>query len=182
MATHFDRTMRALAADCGRPSAWLWAVAGLLALAWCAWFVRSEVTLTEASAQARLASDAHGHLFVQAEFAPDTAFGRLHPGQPARLTLQAFPWIEYGSVVLRVTAVQPPRAYDGSVQVTLSLPTRDEPATTRHLPPLQAGLTGRVEVDVARLSPMALLWRRLGRDVPAPDHTARAGARQQAAQ
>lgn len=181
MATHFDRTMRALAADHGRPSAWLWAVAGLLALAWCAWFARAEVTLIEASTLAHVASQADGKLFVQAEFSPDTAFGRLQPGQPARLMLQAFPWIEHGSVVLRVAAVQPPRAGDGSVQVTLSLPTHNDTATNRRPPPLQAGLAGRVEVEIARLSPMALLWRRLGHDVQAPDRVARAGALQQAA-
>ena len=54
MATPFERTTRALAADHGRGAAWAWLAAGLLGAAWLAWFRLGRVTLWEVSAQARL--------------------------------------------------------------------------------------------------------------------------------
>lgn len=54
MATPFERTTRALAADHGRGAAWAWLAAGLLGAAWIAWFTLGRVTLWEVSPQARL--------------------------------------------------------------------------------------------------------------------------------
>ncbi|MGE0484414.1 MAG: HlyD family secretion protein [Gammaproteobacteria bacterium] len=61
MTMPFDRTIRALAADGPRAAHGWWLVAGLVVVAWGAWFVLAEITLYETTAQARVevASAAH---------------------------------------------------------------------------------------------------------------------------
>jgi membrane fusion protein (multidrug efflux system) len=97
-----------------------------------------------------------GQLRVVAQLQPATALGRVRKGQRARVRLDGFPWLEFGSLSARVeTVAQEPR--DGLVRVDLAvLPSPDDRI------PLQHGLPGIVEIDVERVSPAALLLRAVG--------------------
>jgi membrane fusion protein (multidrug efflux system) len=104
-------------------------------------------------------------LEVVAEFAPEQALGRLHPGQPARLRFAGFPWSRYGVVHARVESVGR-EARDGRIQVELSV---DDETPTEI--PLQHGLACSVEVDIASVSPAELVLRSAGR-TPAAERAA----------
>jgi len=103
-----------------------------------------------------------GHLRAVAEFAPPAAFGRIRPGQPARLRLEGFPWAEYGSIAATVSTVAG-EIRDGRVRVELSI------ARNPNFPiPLQHGQPGSVEVEVERVSPAALTLRTAGQLITRP--------------
>ena len=99
-----------------------------------------------------------GALRVVADFDPSSALGRIHPGQPARLRLQGFPWAEYGSVLATVAAVAS-EIRDGGVRVELTL------AGVGTRVPLQHGLPGTVEVAIERVTPAQLVFRAAGQVV-----------------
>lgn len=108
-----------------------------------------------------LASDAE--VRVRARF-PKEMVGIIQPGQMAQLKLDGYPWTIYGTVRARVTRVgtEPginatPEAIPGTVRVELDLQSPADPRIQ-----LQHGLTAQVEVEVARVSPFALLLRALG--------------------
>jgi membrane fusion protein (multidrug efflux system) len=101
-----------------------------------------------------------GALRVVADFAPSAALGRVHPGQPAKLRLQGFPWAEYGTVLATVSAVAS-EIRDGGVRVELTL------AGTGTRVPLQHGLPGTVEVSIERVTPAQLVFRAAGQMVSA---------------
>jgi membrane fusion protein (multidrug efflux system) len=96
-------------------------------------------------------------LHVIAEFLPTLAFGKLKPGQPARVKLNGFPWMQYGTVAAQVSRVAGD-IRDGHVRVELALASPTNPRI-----PLQHGLPGSVEVEVEHISPAALLLRSVGR-------------------
>src|SRR4029078_8616317 len=58
----------------------------------------------------------HGGLIIVGEFAPAAVLGRIHPGQPARLRLDGFPWAQYGMIDARVVRVAG-EVRDGLVRV-----------------------------------------------------------------
>jgi membrane fusion protein (multidrug efflux system) len=95
-------------------------------------------------------------LRVVAEFPPVLAFGKLRAGQPARVKLKGFPWMQYGTLQARVSRVAG-EIRDGKVRVELALVS---PFSSRI--PLQHGLPGSVEIQVERISPAALLLRSAG--------------------
>ncbi len=97
-----------------------------------------------------------GVLKVVAFFAPSTALGRVRSGQPARIRLEGFPWTQYGSTLARVTHVSG-EVRDGQVRVDLALD-----ATSNLEIPFQHGLPAEVEVEVERLSPLAMVIRSAG--------------------
>jgi len=106
---------------------------------------------------------AKGPLRVRARFAKETV-GIIRPGQPAQLKLDGYPWSVYGTVRARVTSVgteptiQPTaEAIPGTVRVELEVAPPDDPRIQ-----LQHGMTATVEVEVARVSPVALLLRAIG--------------------
>jgi membrane fusion protein (multidrug efflux system) len=101
-----------------------------------------------------------GQLRIIAEFPPGAAFGRIQPGQTARMRLQGFPWAQFGAVPAHVTNVGG-EVRDGYVRVEL--------AVDRHSSsiPLQHGLPGSVEVQVENVSPATLVLRSAGRLVGA---------------
>lgn len=108
-----------------------------------------------------LATDAE--VRVRARF-PKEMVGLIHAGQTAQLKLDGYPWTIYGTVPAKVTRVgtEPgitatPEAIPGTVRVELDI---EQPADTRIQ--LQHGLTATVEVEVARVSPVALLMRAIG--------------------
>lgn len=87
---------------------------------------------------------------------PTVVVGRIKPGQAARLRLAGFPWTQYGVVAARVSDVgTEPR--DGFILVELAL----EPSPTSVIP-LEHGLTGSVEIEVERVSPVVLALRAAG--------------------
>ena len=103
-----------------------------------------------------------GRLRVIAEFAPPAAFGRIRPGQPARLRLEGFPWAQYGSIAATVSMVAS-EIRDNRVRVELSIA-----GTPAFAVPLQHGLPGAVEVEVERVSPAALTLRTAGQLITRP--------------
>jgi membrane fusion protein (multidrug efflux system) len=103
-----------------------------------------------------------GDLNIVAEFLPPSAFGRIHPGQLARVRLDGFPWTQYGTIAAEVADVAS-EVRDGRVRVDLRVqPNSRTPVQLQH------GLPGSVEVEVERLSPAALLFRAAGKIVAAP--------------
>jgi membrane fusion protein (multidrug efflux system) len=99
---------------------------------------------------------APGDLRVVASF-PPTAFGRVRPGQGARVRLDAFPWAEYG--MLRATVSQvATELHEGQARIELTV---DRPSAQRI--PLQHGLPGHVEVVVEEASPARLVLRAAGK-------------------
>jgi multidrug resistance efflux pump len=111
-------------------------------------------------------------LRVRARF-PKEMVGIILPGQTAQLKLDGYPWTVYGTVPAKVTRVgtEPgiaatPEAIPGTVRVELDVePPADSRIQLRH------GLTATVEIEVARVSPVALLMRAIGewRAEPAPE-------------
>ena len=97
-----------------------------------------------------------GALRVVAEFPPAAAFGRIRPGQVARLRLTGFSWTQFGVVMATVQSVATePREGKARVELTL-LPD----AASRI--PVQHGLPGSVEIDVEREVPLTLVLRAAG--------------------
>jgi len=92
-----------------------------------------------------------------AEFTPEAAFGRLRPGQRARMRLHGFPWTRYGTLRARVARVAS-EVREGHVRVELDI------ARDRRSPiPLEHGLPGDVEVAVERVAPADLVLAGAGR-------------------
>jgi membrane fusion protein (multidrug efflux system) len=103
------------------------------------------------------------HIRVRARFPKETV-GIIRPGQMAQLKLDGYPWSIYGTVPAQVSSVgtEPgivatAEAVPGTVRVELEI---QAPADPRIL--LQHGLTTAVEIEVARVSPVALLLRAIG--------------------
>jgi membrane fusion protein (multidrug efflux system) len=99
---------------------------------------------------------ASGDLRIVASFSP-TAFGRVHPGQTARVRLDAFPWVEYGALRATVTQVAT-ELHEGEARIELTV---DAASATRI--PLQHGLPGRVDVTVEEATPAKLVLRAAGK-------------------
>ena len=108
-----------------------------------------------------------GALRIVAQYHPSLAMGRVRVGQSARLRLDGFPWIEYGSVAAHVSGIGS-EAQEGTVRVELEV---DASKATRI--PLQHGLPGVVEVEVEKVSPAVIVLRAAGklieRQVPGED-------------
>jgi multidrug resistance efflux pump len=98
-----------------------------------------------------------GELKVVGTFSAATALGRVQVGQPGRVKLSGFPWIEYGTIPATVTSVAS-EARNSQIRVELSLQANDAIAI-----PLQHGLPAEVEVELEHRSPARLLLRALGR-------------------
>jgi membrane fusion protein (multidrug efflux system) len=96
-----------------------------------------------------------GNVRVVAFFPPKESLGRLHPGQPATLRVDNFPWTQFGTVGAVVDQIgQEPR--EGRVRVELNV-TRPNVAI-----PLEHGMTTGCEVEVERTTPLHLLMRSVG--------------------
>jgi membrane fusion protein (multidrug efflux system) len=100
-----------------------------------------------------------GKVQVIAEFEPASAFGKLQTGQTATVRMNGFPWAQFGVLKARVARVAG-EIRDGKVRVELAL----VPVNASRIP-LQHGLPGTVEVEVERISPLALLLRSAGQTV-----------------
>ena len=103
-----------------------------------------------------------GGLKVVAYFPPQSALGRIQPGQVGRLRLDGFPWSQYGSLLATVTTVGG-EAKDGQVRVELQI----NPHQASRIP-VQHGLPGTVEIEVKKVSPLMLVLQTLERVLNAP--------------
>jgi membrane fusion protein (multidrug efflux system) len=103
-----------------------------------------------------------GRLAIVAQFPPPAALGRIRAGQTARLRLQGFPWMQYGSLNAKVTQVAS-EVRDNSVRVELAVDGQP-PAGI----PLQHGMPGTLEVEIERVTPAALVLRTAGRMLASP--------------
>ena len=161
MATAFSRTLRSLDDDSFR-SLVLGAllVAGLLGI-WVAWFFMARIPIYEQSESVLLLSEAN----AVADFSPE-ALVWIHPGQPAQLRLDDFPWAQYGMVPATVVRVEQ-EIHDGLVQVEFVLQVAPGSSI-----PLQRDLTGTIEVEVDRIAPMTLLLRAAGQLLGVPQQPA----------
>ena len=95
-------------------------------------------------------------LRIVAQFSPAAAHGRLHAGQHARMRLTGYPWTEFGVVESEVTAVGDE---DVNAKVRVELVLRDSPSLRVAL---RHGMPGSLEVDLERVTPLALLLRQAG--------------------
>ncbi len=111
-----------------------------------------------------------GQLRIVAEFAPPEALGRIRRDQRARLRLEGFPWVHYGTVLARVSRVAS-EPLDGRIRVELGLDQAPSVPV-----PLQHGLPGTLEVEVERISPAALVLRVAGRTLARPKPEAASAA------
>jgi multidrug resistance efflux pump len=111
-----------------------------------------------------------GDLRAVANFVPSDALGRVWPGQSARLRLEGFPWMQYGTVPATVTRVGS-EVRDGRVRVELAI--HPDPSSAI---PMQHGLPAVAEVDVERVTPARLVLRAVGAALGRPSRPRQAGA------
>lgn len=97
-----------------------------------------------------------GTIRVVAEFDAEHAMGRIRAGQTARMRLDAFSWLRFGTVSCEVVEVAA-ESREGIVRVELSIANALDFAAR-----LEHGLPGIVEIDVDRLSPFDLILRSAG--------------------
>jgi len=97
-----------------------------------------------------------GRLFIAAQFPAQAAFGRIRPGQAARLRLDGFPWSEFGAVCANVSQVAQ-EIRDGNARVEFQIqPVCDFRGKLAH------GMPGTVEVAVEQVTPLSLILRTAG--------------------
>jgi membrane fusion protein (multidrug efflux system) len=97
------------------------------------------------------------------------AVGRIHPGQHARIRLDAFPWTAYGPLNATVAGVGS-EPHDQRVRVELDV------AGDNTNIPLSHGMTGVTDVEVERMSPLRLLLRLSGQTIQGNKQRAPAAA------
>lgn len=103
-----------------------------------------------------------GEVHVVASFLPSDALGRIRPGQPARIRLEAWPWTRYGTLGARVDRVAQ-EVRDGRIRAELAIEERPAGIVVEH------GLVGQAEVQVEEASPATLILRAAGGlQVPVP--------------
>ncbi len=107
-----------------------------------------------------------GGLRAVAFFDPESAVGRVQPGQTGRLRLLGFPWTKYGALAVTVDHVGTEPA-EGLVRVELAVVRAPGIAA-----PFEHGLPGIVEVRVERASPWSLVLDAAGRFVTRVDSQA----------
>lgn len=96
-----------------------------------------------------------GSLRVVSEFLPSASIGRVHPGQRGRLRVEGFEWTRFGTIPIRVERVGS-EPHQGMIRVESRLLGYSGPI------PLQHGLTGTMELEAERLTPLELVMRITG--------------------
>jgi len=97
-----------------------------------------------------------GEVKIVAHFSKEATVGRIAPGQKAEMRLDAYPWMQFGTVKAQVANVGS-ESNNGKVRVDLAIQHQDAPKfSIRH------GLTGLVEVEVNQIKPIDLILRKVG--------------------
>jgi membrane fusion protein (multidrug efflux system) len=97
-----------------------------------------------------------GEVMIIAHFSKEATVGRISPGQTAEMRLDAYPWMQFGTVKAQVANVGS-ESNNGKVRVDLTIQEQNTPKfSIRH------GLTGLVEVEVNRIKPIDLILRKVG--------------------
>ena len=144
MSASFSRSIREMQMETSGRSVVVLLVMGAFLAAWVAWLMLAQVPVYAVSDTAVLITPTH----ATAQFTPD-ALPTIKPGQTALLQFEAF------SDPVPITVVEVDQTLlDGRFTVQFRL----QPASDLNIP-LQAGLNGRVEVEVEQVSPFTLLLR-----------------------
>ncbi|MCB9421198.1 MAG: hypothetical protein H6667_15460 [Ardenticatenaceae bacterium] len=144
MSASFSRSIRTMQlATSGRSIVALLVVAAFLT-AWMTWLGVAQVAVYVVADTAVLTSNTH----ATAQFTPD-ALPQMKAGQPALLRLDGF-----DEPVPAVVTEVDQTLVDGRFTVQFQL----QPNANSKVP-LQAGLNGRVEVEVEQVTPFTLLLR-----------------------
>mgnify|MGYP006951217479 CR=1 FL=1 len=98
---------------------------------------------------------------IVGDFTPASVFGRILPGQSARLRLDGFPWAQFGTIEARVTRVA------SEIRENLVRVEFEPTSKTSHIA-LQHGLPGSVEVTVEQTTPAVLVLRAAGQLISQP--------------
>jgi multidrug resistance efflux pump len=98
-----------------------------------------------------------GGLRAVAFFDVATAAGRVKPEQPARIRLSGFPWTKFGVLAAHVERVGT-EPKEGLIRVELKLESNQKTSI-----PIEHGLQGSAEVEVEKVTPMALVLDAAGR-------------------
>jgi membrane fusion protein (multidrug efflux system) len=97
-----------------------------------------------------------GELMIVGDFIPNSAMGRVRPGQRATMRLDGFPWAQYGSIDATVSRVAT-EIRDGAVRVEFTPAAAGNPTVI-----MQHGVPGVIEVAVERAAPASLVLRAAG--------------------
>lgn len=142
MSASFSRSIREMQMETSGRSVVVLLVMVLFLVAWTAWLILAQVPVYAVADTAVLTSPTR----ATAQFTPD-ALPTIKPGQTALLQIDAFS----DPVPAAVIEVDP-TLVDGRFTVQFRL----QPASDSKIP-LQAGLNGRIEVEVEQVSPFTLL-------------------------
>ena len=123
----------------------------ILSLLWGIWFVKASIPLYQ---EAEVVEIINSNRAV-AQF-PPAALLNLQPGQLAWIHLSGFSQSGEGVIAAQIRQINN-SVRNGYIQVDLQILQNQESVI-----PLQSGLTGMVEVEVERISPMALVLRSVG--------------------
>jgi hypothetical protein len=151
MPHSFQRVNQSLRADHAIRSNAVIITAIFLLTAWFVWAFRATLPLYQVSTSAHVLPAVANAIQISAEFSA-SAVADLRPGQPALFRAAALS----GSFPARVTQIAS-ELRNGKLQVELAL----EPLQSRTIS-LTQGLPGTAQVEVARITPAALLFHSAG--------------------
>lgn len=109
-----------------------------------------------------------GGIRAVAYFPPQSALGRIQPGQTALIKLEGFPSSQYGSLNATVATVASETTNDNRVRVELDVRPDQFSAI-----PLQHGLPGTIEIEVKKATPLMLVLQYLERSLTGAQPSAR---------
>ncbi|HSH04578.1 MAG TPA: HlyD family secretion protein [Anaerolineae bacterium] len=145
MSSSFSRSMRTLKTENVGYVPWAMVGVALILGAWLWWALVAQLPIYASSVEGEMVDGEMMLISLPAANLADVAVG-----QPVQVRLDAFDWTVYGWVEGVVTAVSP-TITNGQIEVELRL---IEPPDSI---PLQPGLTGSADIEVAQMSPAELL-------------------------
>jgi hypothetical protein len=148
VANPFSRTTRSLTSDRHTSTLLGLLIVVLLLFVWGGWFFAAGISIYQSSNQAELTRSQR----VTAVFPPGTSEG-IKRGQAASFYPQGVEWEQHGPLPAIVASVDPD--IDAN-QTRVELALRPEGSLPA---PLKLGKTGRVEIELERVSPATLVFR-----------------------
>lgn len=142
--------MRALDSNRFQATALFAASTALLLAVWMAWFCFAQITLYQHSETATLQNAG----YVLATFSP-TMLEHLAVGQTALFQLDGLGERQTASIPVVLISIKDIKA--GLLETRFKI----QPGT-HSIIPLQRGLSGKIEIEAGRLSPLALVLRSMG--------------------